>query len=704
MTSTARALTRPTLPQPATRVLANRQLRPDTDTGRLSVFGDDRWDLTPGVFEDHVLGVSLTFTFAPPRWRADIKTYFWLLINHPQPPAFRRGRATARLCLRSIPLLAPAVGRLLAWCDARGLDSLAALDDTAQDLLLAHVRDLECSTATKANVLTEVRRLWSFRHLLPERLRLPHPPPWGGDDTRDLLGTSHPGLENRTPRIHPATIAPLLTWSIRFVTDLADDIIAAYRQWAMLSTGTPPTSGVLESTPHDTGQRLSQLLGALAAQGLGIPGNTRRGGHTIHWSHLGRLVGRHHDQVRKHERLLRGSGLAIDDDAYLPCPVAGRLDGAPWRAKPIPFAQAPTLARHLSAACFVVIAYLSGMRPGEVLSLQRDAAEHDEGTGLWLLHGWHWKDVTGPDGAKLVTGAERADPWVVHQVAAQAVAVLERLHDHAWLWPDTLFVAERQRHLNRRVGAARTDKAITRDIRLFTEWINTYCQANARADTIPADPSGPLTPSRFRRTLAWNIVRQPKGLVAAAIQYGHIQVRVTQGYAGSADSGFLDELCFEDWLLRLEQFTEAHQHLADGGHVSGPAADEYRRRVGEVNARFAGRIVHTTRQARNLIADPALQVFPGRAMHCVLNQTTAMCQLRESADHTVTPDIDDCRPRCPNIARTDADIDALRADLRRIDDRLDDPLAPAPRRARDQANAHRLRILIARHEQHQETP
>src|SRR5207245_2939246 len=83
-------------------------------------------------------------------------------------------------------------------------------------------------------------------------------------------------------------------------------------------------------------------------------------------------------------------------------------------------------------------------------------------------------------------------------------------------------------------------------------------------------------------------------------------------------------------------------------------------------------------QARHLVTDPALQVFPGRAMHCVLNQTTAMCQLREGPDHTATPDVDDCRPRCPNIARTDTDIEALRTDLRRIADRLDDPLAPAP--------------------------
>jgi hypothetical protein len=63
----------------------------------------------------------------------------------------------------------------------------------------------------------------------------------------------------------------------------------------------------------------------------------------------------------------------------------------------------------------------------------------------------------------------------------------------------------------------------------FVAWVNADCQANQRHhEQIPPDPSGrPLAPSRLRRTLAWFIVRRPRGLVAGAIQYGHVQVQVT---------------------------------------------------------------------------------------------------------------------------------------------------------------------------------
>jgi len=525
--TTARALTA-AHPRLDTPVLANRELRPDAHPRQLSVFADARWDLTAGVFEDHVLGVSMSFQFAPPRWREDIKHYFWLLINDPQPPGMRRA-PTGRLCLRSIALLGPKIGRLLAWCEARGIDSLALLDERALEVLLAHVRDLEASTAVKAGVLTEVRRLWVFRHLLPQRLRLPEPLPWGGEDTRDLLGvSSSTGLESRTPRIHQAVLGPLLTWAIRFVTALADDITAAYHQWVALSTNQPPA----HNGPEAVEQRMIQTLALLTDHRLGLPGHVGpNGSRRIHFSHLGRLVNCHPDVLRRRTDRITDAGLPIDDGAYLPCPITARIDGIPWRPRPVMFAEAPTLARHLSTASFITAAYLSGMRPGEVLSLKPGAASHDPVTDLWLLDGWHWKGVTDPDGAKLVTGERRVDPWVVHEITAKAVAVLERLHDQTWLFPDTLFVAERQRHLNRRAGGARTDKATNRDIGLFTAWVNRYCTATGRADSIPPDPAGPVTTSRFRRSLAWNIVRQPKGLIAAAIQYGHIQLRVTQGYA-----------------------------------------------------------------------------------------------------------------------------------------------------------------------------
>jgi integrase len=692
------------LPGPDTPVLANRDLRTGTRQAELSVFAEDRWDLTPGVFEDHVLGVAIDFALVPDRWREDVKTYFWLLVNHPDPPSPMRWTRTTRLCLRSIELLPPLVNRLLAWCDSRGVGSLQHLDPAAQDLFLGHLRELECSAGVKGKVLAEVRRLWSYRELLPELLRLPDPLPWGSEDVRDLLGATRRGLiENRTPRIHDTTLVPLLAWAVRLVTDLADDIVTAYRQWASLSQGQPLSVGQ-DEPPSTVPELLRRLLPVLTAHGLGLPGHTgpddeRR----VHWTHLGRLIGRRAGAVWSHRRLLATSGLPIDDAAYLMVPVSGCIDGLPWRTRPVAFAEAPTLARHLSTACYIVIAYLSGMRSGEVLSLERGAASHDAATGLWLLRGRHWKGVSGDDGAKLVTGAVRQDPWVVHEVTARAVAVLERLHGQAWLFPDTIYVRPRQRDLRCRAGTARTDVSINRDLGLFTDWVNRYCQAAGRGDSIPADPSGPLTTSRFRRTLAWHLVRQPRGLVATAIQYGHIQVRITQGYAGSADSGFLDELSFEDWLLRLEQFADAHRRLLAGQVVSGPAAAEYQRRVGDVSARFAGRVLRTTRQARQLLADPALQVFPGDGMHCVFNRATALCQLRQGDDHRVTPDLDDCRPRCHNIVRTDDDMARLRERLLLHEAALADPLSPAPRRVRDQAQAERLRALIERHQPPPET-
>ena len=86
-------------------------------------------------------------------------------------------------------------------------------------------------------------------------------------------------------------------------------------------------------------------------------------------------------------------------------------------------------------------------------------------------------------------------------------------------------------------------------------------------------------------------------------------------------------------------------------------------------------------------------------MHCVMNVTTAACQVTpKGKTDTMTPDIDDCRPHCQNIARTDSDIDQLRADAARLEEVASDTLAPSIRTAREKSEAQRLRTLIADHE------
>ena len=254
-------------------------------------------------------------------------------------------------------------------------------------------------------------------------------------------------------------------------------------------------------------------------------------------------------------------------------------------------------------------------------------------------------------GEKIPEGEVREDPWVVIEDTARAVTVLEQLHGHNLLFykhihPHVAYGAAPKIH----VSTGRNARHIADDIEAFIAWVNNYAVSSGRThEQIPPDPDGRIAPSRFRRTLAWHIVRKPRGLIAGAIQYGHLHVQMTLGYSGSYDSGFPDEHAFEEWLLRLDQLAEDHQQLESGEHVSGPAASTYRQRVDAAHHKFAGRVLKNTQQARDMLANPLLQIFPGRAMTCVFDQTKALCQVRSAEGNPrVTPDQDDCRRDCHN--------------------------------------------------------
>ena len=72
-----------------------------------------------------------------------------------------------------------------------------------------------------------------------------------------------------------------------------------------------------------------------------------------------------------------------------PCPpatpITGRIDGEPWTAF-IDFAETRELMRHPGTACFIVLAYLTGMRPAEVLDLETGCCP-DVASGQHLIYG-----------------------------------------------------------------------------------------------------------------------------------------------------------------------------------------------------------------------------------------------------------------------------------------------------------------------------
>ena len=445
------------------------------------------------------------------------------------------------------------------------------------------------------------------------------------------------------------------------------------------------------------------LLTRYRSQGRPLPGcRDSDGTLQVNFSHLAKVldtVGGALD-APSNRAVLSEVQLSIIDGTPLEAPVTGRLDGRPWRTAAIDYSEAGPLARHLSTACFILISYLSGMRAGEVLSLERGCVERDHANDLVLLRGRHWKGVRDEAGDKKPEGEIRADPWVVTEAVATAVAVLEHLHTSTWLFPATLFTDGRDgaAMLRSRVGASRSETRINHDLAEFLAWVENYCTEQGRSDKIPTDLAHPVIFSaRLRRTLAWFIVRKPRGLVAAAIQYGHLRVQMTLGYAGSYASGFPDDLAFEEWLARLDALSDAHQKLLEGEQVSGPAAETYRHRV-QAATRFLGRILRTKRHAVTMLGNPDLQIFQGKGMTCVLDPQRAACRLRREEDGTRrTPDLDDCRPNCVNIARTDRDIEQVLIQIEQLRPIVEDPLAPSYRHAREQHELDRLERVAAAH-------
>lgn len=180
-----------------------------------------------------------------------------------------------------------------------------------------------------------------------------------------------------------------------------------------------------------------------------------------------------------------------------------------------------------------------------------------------------------------------ARPWAVVGPVHQAIALLESLHETDLLFPTRLPGSSGRKS---RAGARTWDtKKTNTELKRLQDWVNSTFTSVSGTPAIPPDPVKHLHASRFRRTLAYFIVRRPRGLIAAALQYGHLKTKVTLSYAD--DDSWLDDVAVERLEMVLEQSEDDWTRLEEEHeHVSGPAAAEYRRRTAGAAA-FLGRTV-----------------------------------------------------------------------------------------------------------------
>jgi integrase len=683
-------------PDPSTVVLRGRRLHPLADTTTLSRFRDDVWVTRAADVDNAVLAPALSFTPYPPALRGTAKAFALAVLGHERPASLMQGSPGEQASLASLGGWLCELRVFAAWLDARGIQRVCDVTADDLDLFRAHVISLSVSKARQADYLHVVRVLWAYREHLPPECRLPAPQPWGSATARQLAGHTGHSRYNKTPRIHPDTMKALLAWALRVLEDFGPDIRDAFLEDRQLKNGTHPTARFYREHyfARPVMKRVQHYLPQLRDAGQPLPGQRNDDGSvTLACGHLARVLALEgaNPAYRFAGKIIAAAaehGVPLGQDAPLG-QVTGRLNGLPWRREPIGLTEVDQLVRMLRTAAFITICYLSGMRGGEVLGLRRGCLREDE-HGQFSLAGLSSKGLQH----RAREDGERT--WAVVSVVATAVTMLESLTDSPWLFPpSTKRASSEPIHAERHLK----DRIVNADILAFIAWVNaTFTRPDGRPP-IPPDPAKPVHASRFRRTLAYFVVRRPGGLIAAALQYGHVSTKVTLGYSGDADTGWMDDLVIERLEMVIDQAADDLDHLSAGEHVSGPSAEEYRRRL-DRSLPFAGRVTDKVRNAERLLASADPDIHHGKGMTCVYRAETALCRLaREEAGlDGEGPDEADCRSACTNLAYTDRDIGALLQRLSLLEQGAADPLAPRPLRDRGSAQASRLRAIIDRHQ------
>ncbi|MEU9305220.1 integrase [Streptomyces sp. NPDC048269] len=689
-------------PGPDTPVFAPHLIA-DGYTGPVVRYGDNVWPMAPMNGNPSADVGAIYWDAFPAGLREEFRLIAWTLINGELTASFLRERPASWRTRTSAPIVYQTAWnwrRLAIWMHAQGLGSLRSCDSKTLDQYGSCLLENGTSRNTVHKALIALTRLWVFDGLGPSPLGVGRPP-WDVHGVDDYLppATSALGGENLTEELAPETMGPLLVWAIRMVDDYAEDILAAAAERRQLSAAANSNVG----TPASLAALYSYVEGLLAA-GHPLPTRMHAGRRCMNIQYVAGITGASIDQVSKRAGATwRPAVSRQSGPSPLQSPVMGKIGERPWR-EAIDFTEALDLLRHLTTACFVVIAYLTGMRPGEVLGLRSGCCPEPQpyengGPPQHMIYGHVYKTARDGDGNHLSAGVLREAPWVAIAPVVHAVRVLERV-----VAPDALLFDHRAHYLGKGKiqkgnGSLRVATLVDR-IEDFVAWANKEATALGRGhEVIPPDPHGSIGTERFRRSLAWHIARRPGGLVALAIQYGHLRTAVSGGYAARSRDGIHKLLDVETARATIDTITDLQEDLDDGLGISGPAA---RRAINAAATvpQFQGTVI-TARTARKILSNSDLAVYdnPNTLLMCVYNRDRALCH--RDTDNSA-PSLDRCVSSCANIARTDHHAEQLRQRAAVLDKRagrLPDPIGDRLRN-----NADRLRAIADEHDRTRITP
>jgi len=650
-------------------VLATAPLRPGFDRDDLSRYGDVSWDLGPAVFRENARRCHVTAHFdavPDPAVARCLREYLYARLN------VERSGYRSRLTPGSLRQAFNRARRFFEFVRTElGTCDLDRVGQALLDRYAKLLRDRRCQPVIAAQLLEVVFDLHTYRAYLPTAsLRIE---PWPGRGPSQVAGYRFIAGENRTPRIPEEVIAPLLAWSLKYVRLFAPDILAARLEFLRLEERQAALA-VADSSLHPDERRarrrarIAEYLDDRRRQGRGVPiwtaahnGSVRRDPATglvtppVNWTLLHQHAGINVKVEKKaHLQLSTGAPdlVAAATDAAgieiggMDTPIAVDPDtGRRWR----PRFDAKTLVheeRMLQAACYVVCAYLTGMRDCEVQAMRAGClALTRSADGIIERHRVRSVAYKGR--------SSRGEPaeWVTIEPVAEAIRVLERLSARAaaarrsdTLWPVLVLNHGNKDHIS---------AEIVRQLNAYRDHLNVLF-GKADQPVIASGPTGApwrLTTRQFRRSIAWHIANRPFGTIAGMIQYKHASVAAFEGYAGASRSGFRAEVEAERRLGQLDDILGYFNERQAGAGLFGPAAARVGRMLDAVADElqpWPGMIADRGR-LRTLLASTARSLHAGVLADCFFDPATAACLRRMTEPDRTAPVIALCEPtRCPN--------------------------------------------------------
>lgn len=650
-------------------VYGDRPLRVDVPSSKYSKFEDEVWSLEPVTLRENATMLSINFQTIPAEYRQVAKELIFAMLALNPPEGVRQ------LAPSTVNVEASTVRNVLRWLDNNSGKRLCELtkDDLAT-FLAAMNRQHGVNGQVIQNRLKALRYFYTYRSLLQSDSLLIEPMTLYGWTGRQ--GKVRQFKENRTHRIPETVLQPLIQWADRWVNEFATDIIEARKEFLRLrGKGRDRPSEdrkklTLEQKEHALRQVLERYIENARPLPLGRSGDGLPSLSSVNRLHLSREA----DCVIQSaacDALVADaeSKVGVDEAAYLWHEVAdsGLRELLNTRIRT---SDIPQLTTHLATACYILVAFYSGMRDSEIKSLRKGClvSERDNTGQLETLkvRGLAFKGEESPNGAPA--------SWVVGKPVAEAIRVLEALRTDGQVG---LFAQYKEGGQGRR---ARKRQAISvqktnKDLNNFQGWINE--KRDQRLELEPTDQivdeRWVLTSSQFRRTLAWFIARRPGGSIAGAIQFRHHSVQMFEGYAGTSRSGFRAEVESEEALVRGEYLLD----LAASGapELDGPAARiaKTRAEVFATKVGYAGVVTDSSKQLQSLMQASEPGVYPGREVVCVFDPAKALC--KRVSDQQ--PNLSSCVPlKCKNVALDQTNRDFWLGERRRLVSALSYELAP----------------------------